>query len=125
MDKSDTSVPLIKYVERIFTERERALKKEFKSQNLARKIAAKRIEERLLKLNELRQEVTQDRATLITRDKYEADQKTLYTRIDAALTDMKQWQDRADGALNIVRWLSVGGAGALILEVARLFGQIK
>jgi hypothetical protein len=118
-------VTLRDYIERIFDERKAALDIAFRAQQEALGLASRTLELRLEKLNELRQEVTSDRANYITRDKYDADMKALNGKIDGADALTRQWQDRADGALNIARFLGVGGSIALLLEIARVAGVLR
>ena len=78
---SDLSVSLRDYIERIFSEREAALNLAFKAQQEALALASRTLELRLEKLNELRQEVTQDRGNYLTKAEYESKHQTLIDRI--------------------------------------------
>lgn len=63
---------LRQYVERIFDEREKAYNAIRQHDRIALDIATRNLELRLEKLNELRQEVTQDRASYLQREIFEA-----------------------------------------------------
>jgi hypothetical protein len=65
-------VSLKEYVERIFSERQNALDLAFKAQQEALGLASRTLELRLEKLNELRQEVTQDRGNYLTKAEFES-----------------------------------------------------
>ena len=108
------SVPLKDYIERIFSERAAALELAFKAQQEALLIATRNLDSRLEKLNELRQEVTQDRGNYVTRDKY-----------DAEVGQLEKKLDQATGALNVARFLGAGGLAAAIYAVAAQAGVIK
>ena len=113
------------YVERIFDEREKALNLAFSAQQQALAIATANLDNRLEKLNELRQEVTTDRGRYLTRDKYEADTKAISQKMDDGFRAVNGWQDRMDGGLTLLRIVSAGGGFALLLELGRVFGWVK
>jgi len=108
------SVTLKEYIERIFSERAAALELAFKAQQEALLIATRNLDSRLEKLNELRQEVTQDRGNYVTRDKYDAEVGALEKKLD-----------QATGALNVARFLGAGGLAAALYAVAAQAGVIK
>ncbi|HEV8573107.1 MAG TPA: hypothetical protein VGR43_00215 [Dehalococcoidia bacterium] len=111
---ADHRVTLRDYVERIFDEKQKALELAFKAQQEALALASRTLELRLEKLNELRQEVTQDRSNYITRIQYEAEVGALEKKIN-----------QAEGALTVARFLGAGGIFALLIELARAAGYLK
>lgn len=88
-----TEVSLRDFVERIFEEKQKALELAFKAQQEALALASRTLELRLEKLNELRQEVTQDRGNYVTKDKFDA---AIETR-DNRLKVLEDWRSRAIG----------------------------
>ena len=66
------TVTLREYIEAIMSERDRALTAAFTAQQSALNLATRNLELRLEKLNELRQEVTQDRGEYVKREVYES-----------------------------------------------------
>lgn len=70
------------YMERIFSEREAALNLAFKAQQEALALASRTLELRLEKLNELRQEVTQDRGNYLTKTEYDTKHTILNDRLN-------------------------------------------
>ena len=78
---TDDRISLRDYIERIFDEREKALDLAFRSQQEALALASRTLELRLEKLNELRQEVTQDRGNYLTKLEYDTKQGTLLDRL--------------------------------------------
>lgn len=125
MAPSSDHVSLREFIERVLDERQKALDVRFISQQEALGLASRTLELRLEKLNELRQEVTTDRGNYITREKYDADQKSLHQKMDDNFRSINQWQDRADGSINVVRFLGASGVVALIIELARASGVLK
>jgi len=105
------SVTLREYIEAIMSERDRALTAAFTAQQAALNLATKNLELRLEKLNELRQEVTQDRANYQTRDKAETTEDALGQR----LTNLESFRGKALGFGALVSLLSAIG-GALIVK---------
>ena len=83
--KHDTDVPLKEYIERIFDEREKALNVALRLQEERVKEAAKQVDMRLDKLNELRAEVQADRSEFVKSSVYEIKYKTLSDKIDELL----------------------------------------
>ncbi len=118
-------VSLRDFIERVFDEKEKALQLAFKSQQDALALASRTLEVRLEKLNELRSEVTTDRSNYITRDKYDADRQAFSERVATLDRENRQWRDRMDGALALLRILSVGGGLALLIELGRAFGWVR
>lgn len=94
------------------SERDRALQAAFVAQQSALNLATRNLELRLEKLNELRQEVTQDRANYITRDKAEADSDAFGQRLSA----LENWRSRATGAA-VILGLFAGAIGAALMKV--------
>lgn len=88
------------------------LKLRFEMQDKATELANKNLEARLDRLNELRSEVTQDRAKFITEEKYQVRHEVLETRI----TKLEMWQSKMYGvAIGIAL---VGGiSGGLITKM--------
>jgi hypothetical protein len=105
------TVTLREYIEAIMSERDRALTAAFTAQQAALNLATKNLELRLEKLNELRQEVTQDRANYQTRDKAELESDTVGQRISA----LESFRGKALGFGALVSLLSAIG-GALIVK---------
>jgi len=105
------SVTLREYIEAIMSERDRALTAAFTAQQAALNLATKNLELRLEKLNELRQEVTQDRANYQTRDKAEVTEEALNSR----LSSLESFRGKALGFGALVSLLSAVG-GALIVK---------
>jgi len=105
------TVTLREYIEAIMSERDRALTAAFTAQQAALNLATKNLELRLEKLNELRQEVTQDRANYQTRDKAEVTEESLSGR----LTSLESFRGKALGFGALVSLLSAVG-GALIVK---------
>ena len=101
------SVPLREYVERIFDEKQKALEIAFRGQQEALALASHTLEIRLEKLNELRREVTEDRAKYVTVEKY-----------DAEIEPLKSFRSKALGFGVLVAVFS-GLVGAVL---DRLFG---
>lgn len=116
-----THVPLRDFVERIFIERQAALELAFKAQQEALSIATRNLDARLEKLNELRQEVTQDRGNYVTRDKHDADMKSR----DSVIAGLAKRLDEASGALNVARFLGVGGIFVALAALLAAYGVIK
>jgi hypothetical protein len=118
-------VPLREYVERIFSERQAALDLAFAAQQEALRVANAAIENRLEKLNELRQEVTQDRGAYLTRTEYEAKHdalelafQTANAAIDTRMKAMEGWRFRASGIFLVL----VPLAGVIGAAIVRAFG---
>jgi hypothetical protein len=110
-DNNGNTVTLREYIEAIMSERDRALTAAFNSQQAALNLATKNLELRLEKLNELRQEVTQDRANYQTRDKAEITEESMVQRISA----LESFRGKALGFGALVSLLSAIG-GALIIK---------
>lgn len=72
-----TKVSLREYFEAILDEKQKTLDKAFSAQQEALGLASRTLELRLEKLNELRQEVTQDRGNYVTKEQYETKQEGL------------------------------------------------
>jgi len=87
------SVELKEYVERVLDEKDKALQLAFRAQQEALALASRTLELRLEKLNELRQEVTQDRGNYVTKDKFDAAQEAW----NARLKILEDWRSRAIG----------------------------
>jgi hypothetical protein len=102
-------VTLREYIERIFDERQKALDVAFKANSEALALASRNLELRLEKLNELRQEVTQDRSNFLTRDRYDSQHKALEDRV----VSLEGFRGRALGFGALVALLS-GVIGAVI-----------
>jgi len=113
-ETNGNTVTLREYIEAIIGEKDRALQAAFTAQQNALNLATKNLELHLEKLNELRQEVTQDRASYMTRDRAEAQDDA----IDARLTALEAFRGKALGFGALVALLS-GAVGAVI---ARLVG---
>ena len=110
-EPNGNTVTLREYIEAIMSERDRALTAAFNSQQAALNLATKNLELRLEKLNELRQEVTQDRANYQTRDKAEITEEAIIQRIGA----LESFRGKALGFGALVSLLSAIG-GALIVK---------
>jgi hypothetical protein len=81
----------------------------------ARRLAGINIDSKLEKLNELRQEVTQDRGLYVTRAEQKAEQEAINRRLSA----LESWQSKLMG-IGIVLAVVAGLIGAAI---ARLFNR--
>lgn len=103
------SVTLREYIEAIMSERDRALTAAFTAQQAALNLATRNLELRLEKLNELRQEVTQDRANYQTRDRAEADADAMQRRI----SELENFRGKALGFGALVA-LMAGAVGAVL-----------
>jgi hypothetical protein len=114
-------ISLRDYFERVLEEREKRTAVLVSSYEDALTLAARSMEQRLDKLNELRQEVITDRGNYVSRDKYSADIGLINERV-ATLTSKL---DRAEGALFIARFLGASGIAALSIEMARLAGALR
>ena len=110
-ERNGNSVTLREYIEAIMSERDRALTAAFTAQQAALNLATKNLELRLEKLNELRQEVTQDRANYQTRDKAEIESDGMNQRLSA----LESFRGKALGFGALVSLLSAIG-GALIVK---------
>ena len=110
-ENNGNTVTLREYIEAIMSERDRALTAAFNSQQAALQLATKNLELRLEKLNELRQEVTQDRSSYQTRDKAETIENALADRI----ASLESFRGKALGFGALVSLLSAVG-GALVVK---------
>lgn len=108
-EANGNTVTLREYIEAIMSERDRALTAAFTAQQAALNLATKNLELRLEKLNELRQEVTQDRASYQTRDKAEAEADAMGAR----LTSLESFRGKALGFGALLAVIS-GAVGAVI-----------
>jgi hypothetical protein len=110
-EANGNTVTLREYIEAIMSERDRALTAAFTAQQAALNLATKNLELRLEKLNELRDEVTQDRQNYQTRDKAETVEDGLNNR----LSSLESFRGKALGFGALVSLLSAVG-GALIVK---------
>ena len=110
-EPNGNTVTLREYIEAIMSERDRALTAAFTAQQAALNLATKNLELRLEKLNELRQEVTQDRASYLTRDRAEATEDAMNQRISS----LEAFRGKALGFGALVSLLSAVG-GALVVK---------
>jgi len=110
-ENNGNTVTLREYIEAIMSERDRALTAAFNSQQAALNLATRNLELRLEKLNELRQEVTQDRSSYMTRDRAEAETEAINTRVAA----LESFRGKALGFGALVSLLSAVG-GALVVK---------
>jgi hypothetical protein len=110
-EPNGNTVTLREYIEAIMSERDRALTAAFTAQQSALNLATRNLELRLEKLNELRQEVTQDRASYLTRDRAEATEEAMDARISA----LESFRGKALGFGALVSVLSAVG-GALVVK---------
>ena len=108
-EKNGNTVTLREYIEAIMSERDRALTAAFTAQQVALNLATKNLELRLEKLNELRQEVTQDRANYQTRDKADIADEAMGNRVTA----LESFRGKALGFGALLALLS-GAVGAVI-----------
>ena len=113
-EANGNTVTLREYIEAIMSERDRALTAAFTAQQAALNLATKNLELRLEKLNELRQEVTQDRANYQTRDKAEVTEEALGAR----LSSLEAFRGKALGFGALVALIS----GAIGAAIARAVG---
>jgi len=110
-EPNGNTVTLREYIEAIMSERDRALTAAFTAQQSALNLATRNLELRLEKLNELRQEVTQDRASYLTRDRAEATEEAM----DARIAALESFRGKALGFGALVSLLSAVG-GALVVK---------
>jgi hypothetical protein len=105
-------VSLREYIERIFDERQKALDLAFRSQQEALALASRTLELRLEKLNELRQEVTQDRGNYVTKDKFD-------TTIDVQERRFRLLEDARNRAIGFGAALGLLGglAGGIVIRL--------
>jgi hypothetical protein len=111
-DRNGGTVSLREFIEAILAEREKALQAAFAAQQIALSRASQNIELRLDKLNELRQEVIEDRGTYLTREKYETEHGVLENKIGA----LEAWRGKALGFGALLALVSAA-MGALIQGV--------
>ena len=111
-ENNGNTVTLREYIEAIMSERDRALTAAFNSQQAALQLATKNLELRLEKLNELRQEVTQDRSSYQTRDRAEADGDAMSRR----LGDLESFRGKALGFGALLALIS-GAVGAVVQKL--------
>lgn len=97
-----SEVSLKEFVDRIFEERERALK-----------LVAQNLEHRLETLNALRADVIKDREQFLTKSVYQE----MYNSLDHRLSKIESWQSRIVGAGILLVALS----GLLVAVVSHLF----
>lgn len=129
-----TDISIHDYFEKICFERsqrvslrlksiEDMLKLRFEMQDKAAALANKNLETRLDRLNELRNEVTQDRSRFITDEKYNVQHKVLEDKLelqekalDTRITKLEMWQNKMYGvALGI--GLVGGISGGFITKI--------
>jgi hypothetical protein len=111
-ENNGNTVTLREYIEAIIGEKDRALSAAFKAQQDALNLATRNLELRLEKLNELRQEVTQDRANYQTRDRAEADGDAMSRR----LGDLESFRGKALGFGALLALIS-GAVGAIVQKL--------
>jgi len=120
--KSD-NVSVIDYFERITEDNhklinsrldhiEKIMDQRFELRDHALSIANKNMELRLDKLNELRNEVVQDRSRYMTTERFEMQHKTIEDR----LTKLEMWQSKIIG-ISIGIGLIAGLAGVIIAKL--------
>ena len=107
-EDNGNTVTLKEYILAILDERDKALKAAFVSQQEALNKAAEALSRRLDALNALRDEYTEDRGLMLTRDKYETEHTTLEQRVNS----LESWRGKALGF------------GALLAIVAAAFGAL-
>jgi hypothetical protein len=110
-ENNGNTVTLREYIEAIMAERDKALTAAFRSQQAALELATRNLELRLEKLNELRNEVTQDRGNFLTRDRYDTQHKALEDKVSS----LESFRGRALGFGALVSLLSAVG-GALVVK---------
>lgn len=107
VDKNGDHITLREYVDRILEEREKAFLVRMEMQNAALQRESRNIEMRLEKLNELRQEVIQDRGAYVLRE-----------NLDARLG---QVQNAVRSIEKRLAWMT--GVGSLLVLIAGLVGS--
>jgi len=100
-EKNGNTVPLKEYIERIIEERDKAVQ-----------VAYRSMEGRLDRLNELRSEVTEDRAKFLTRDRYDGEHGLLENRV----ASLENWRGKALG-FGALLALIAAAVGALLESV--------
>jgi septum formation topological specificity factor MinE len=123
MTQSPEDIPLCKYFETLiksnnnltdirFNSLEEILNQRFEMQSQALLLQNKNFEDRLNKLNELRQEVVEDRSKYVTYDRYDIQHKMLEDRIKL----LEMWQSRMYGIA--IGMAIIGGiSGGLLTEL--------
>ena len=100
-DRNGGTVPLKEYIERILDERYKAVQ-----------VAYRNMERRLDDLNELRDEYTEDRSLMLTRDRYDTEHHVLEDRV----TSLESWRGKALG-FGALLALIAAAMGALLESV--------
>ena len=98
-------VSLRNYVERIFDEREKALNLAFRAQQEALAIATTALDRELSHLNELRQEVTRDRAIYVTIERFQAFDDALDKRLKVLESLLDRAAGRGAGITSSFGWM--------------------
>ena len=107
-DENGNSISLRTYIERILEEYDKRQVLLIEGQQRALEIAASSMEQRLEKLNELRQEVTLGRSVFVTRELF-----------DAALELINKRASAVEGRL---AWLT--GVGAVLVLLSGIVGSV-
>ena len=107
-DNDGHQVPIRTYIERIFDERDERYKERWEAQRREVSLAQREMERRLEALNELRNQVLEDRGRFLLRDVYDA--------------EMAAQASRFTGLENF-RAKSVG-VGLVLLAVAGIIGGV-
>ena len=100
-DHNGGTVPLKEYIERIIDERDKAVQ-----------VAYRSMEGRLDRLNELRNEVTEDRARFLTRERFE----TEHAVVEARVNSLESWRGKALGFGALLALISAA-IGALLESI--------
>ena len=100
---TDEHITLREFIERIISEREKQTDLRFEN-----------FEHRLVKLNELREEVMKDRSMYVTQEKYDVQHKALGEKLD----DMASFRNKAIGA-SIILGILAGEIGGIVGHLLR------
>lgn len=110
-ETNGNTVTLREYIEAIIGEKDRALQAAFLAQQNALNLATRNLELRLEKLNELRLEVTTDRSSFMTRERYEDAHDVLENRVG----QLENFRGKALGFGALVSLISAT-VGAIIVR---------
>lgn len=112
---SDGYVTLRSHFELLFAEREKQANTQYRAMDEALKVAARDIERRLEKLNELREEVTKDRVAFVRQEVYNEKSKQFDLWITDANTKLTRLMTKYDSRLTAANIISLL---AIIMSIA-------
>lgn len=114
-DKNVTHVTLREFIERIMDEREKHLQTRFNNLNSNLEIATKELDKKLLELNNLRKEYSEDRTS---DQKQYLKQDVYYTKIET----IDKWTNDADKKITAIEtrhttWVAAMGLFIIAIEI--------